>query len=322
MKRLLLMTTCLLMTTPAFAQSASMQSPAYLECTGLATSNPAQALAKADAWMKIDAGIAAQHCRAMALYGLRRFAEAGDGLALVRDAIGPENITLRSYVTRQAVRAYINASQADRAFALLGAQINEIGSFRGDNGNAARLTSELLLDRARLNVTYGKLDDAAKDLDHAVSLTPVNQELLLERASVFEKLGDAPLAKNDIDAVLTINSSNSQARAMRDRLNGNARNVQAIAVPATVVAPAPTPVSVAPAVPANVTAPALPVPTTGDAATAAEAAPAQVAPAASTIAPPPSPFVEPAAAPVAAPHHKSKPHVKKKAAVTPASQAP
>ena len=253
MKRLLL-TISLFAAAPAYAQPAGMQSPAYQECTSLANTNPAQALAKAEAWLRIDNGIAAQHCRAMALYGLHRFSEAADALATVRNALGAGNISLHSYVTRQAVRAYINGSEADKALALLNAEIGELGNTRGDNATPAHLTADLLLDRARLHETYGKLDESAKDLDHAVSLTPVNQEILLERAGVFEKLGDVPLAKNDLDAVLTINSGNSQARTMRDRLNGTRAG---IAIPSTVVA---SPALTAPAV-ANTqfTAPVMPV---------------------------------------------------------------
>ena len=231
MKNLLLTTICLLLAAPAFAQSTSMQSPAYQECSALAGTNAAQALAKADAWLKIDNSIAAQHCRAMALYGLRRFPEAADALNTIRNAIGPENISLRSYITRQTARAYINASGADKAFTLLNAQISEIGNTRGDNANASRLASDLLLDRARLNETYGKLGESAKDLDHAVSLTPINEDVLFARANVFEKLGDIPLAKGDLDTILTIDSGNAQARTMRDRLTGTRATV---AVPATV----------------------------------------------------------------------------------------
>ena len=259
MKRLLLITTCLL-AAPAFAQVAGMQSPAYQECAALSNSNPAQALAKAEAWLRIDNGIAAQHCHAMALYGLHRYAKAADALNSIRAAIAPENITLRTYITRQAARAYINASAADRALALLNSEIGEIGNTKGDNAHAAHLTSDLLLDRARLNVTYGKLEEAAKDLDHAVSLTPVNEEVLLQRASVFEKLGDPSLAKSDVDAVLVINSGNSQARQMRDRLSGTPRPV---AVPSTILTPQQPFTNVAPTVaPTTATAaPTMPVTT-------------------------------------------------------------
>jgi len=222
MKRLLLISTCLFMAAPVFAQQASMQSPAYRECSALANSNPTQALAKADAWLKMDAGIAAQHCRAMALYGLRRFAEAADALTNVRAMIAPENITLRSYVARQASNALVGANSADQAIGLLSTQINEISTLRTDNGVAAGVTSELLVERARVNTNFGKLDEAARDLDHAVSLTPTHEAVLMERAGVFEKLGDLPLARNDLKSILIINSANSGARTGLSRLSGDA----------------------------------------------------------------------------------------------------
>lgn len=246
MKRLFFTVASMLLASTALAQTASMQSPAYTECTALAASLPEQALAKADTWLKIDNGVAAQHCRAMALFGMHRYAEAGDALVTARSTIAPDSVTLRSYVTRQAVQAYLNANSADKALAVLNAQITEIGDVRGDNANAAKHTSSLLLDRARLNATYGKLDASAKDLDHAVSLTPVNEEILLERASVFERIGDVQLARNDLDAVLTINPNNNVAKNARARLSGKpvlAAPPQPVAslpasAPVTIVAPA------------------------------------------------------------------------------------
>jgi hypothetical protein len=256
MKRLLLISTCLLAATAAVAQSSDMQSPAYRECTTLATSNPAQALTKAEAWLKIDTGIAAQHCRAMALYGLRRFVEAGEALTGVREMISPENISLRSYVTRQASRAFVGANSADRSLGILGAQIADISSHRGNNAVAAKLTSELLLDRARIHVSFGKLDDAAKDLDHAVSLTPINEDVLMERAGVFEKLGDMALARSDVEVITKINPTNAQARNMLERLNGTPRPMTDVAIPSVVEQPV----------------------VSADAKTAAEMAPAAAAP--------------------------------------------
>ncbi len=248
-------------------QQTGMQSPAYKECSELAATNPAQALAKADAWLKIDNGLAAQHCRALALYGLKRYAEAGDALASLRDIIPANEISLRSYVTRQAAHAYLNANAADKALNLLGTELIELGNYRGDNANGAKITAELLLDRARIDVTYGKLPDAAKDLDHAVSLTPVNVEVLLERAGVFEKLGDMPLAKADLNAVLTIDSGNTSAHAMLNRLNNTSTSANVIAPAAVVAAPA-----VAASAP-NVTTSAPNLQTPANAVDAANAAP-------------------------------------------------
>lgn len=230
MKHVLLLSSCLLVAAPAQAQTGGMQSPAYRECTALATSNPAQALAKAEAWLNIDSGTAARHCRAMALFGLHRFDEAASALVATRASIAPETIGLRSYVARQAAEAYLKAESADKALAVLSEQIDDIGNYRHDNATAAKLTSGLLLDRARLNITYGRLDASIKDLDHAVSLTPLDEEVLFERAGVFEKLGDLPLARNDLAAVLRLAPGHNAAKKALGRLSA------ASAAPAPVTA--------------------------------------------------------------------------------------
>ena len=240
MKRFLLITTCLLSATASYAQSAPAPSPAYSECTALATSNPPAALEKAESWLKIDGSIAAQHCRAMALYGLRRFDQAGEALSKVRDTISRENISMRSYIARQTAQAWINANQTDRALTLLSAQIDEMGNYRGDNATVAKLTADLLLDRGKLNANYGKMDDAAKDLDQAVSLTPLSETVLIERAMLFEKMGDKSLARSDAENVLKLNPKHAQARDLLARLGVMVPsvNLAAPAAPAALLAPA------------------------------------------------------------------------------------
>lgn len=304
MNRTLLLLTCTLATSAAWAQATITQSPAYQECTALASTNPAQALVKAEAWLKIDSSIAAQHCHAMALYGLRRFGEAGDALSIVRDGIGTDNVALRSYIARQAARAWLNATLADKALALLSAQITELGTVRGDNAATAKLTSELLLDRARLNASYGKFDDATKDLDHAISLTPIDEEVLMERAGVFEKLGDLPLARSDAHVVLKLNANNAAAKTLLTRLGAikpPAANLSAPAVttPERAAATAPVNASYAP---------------TSDATSAPVTAVSETA----------MPFVQqPVSAPAAKPVAKrSSKAATKQPPVTPASEAP
>lgn len=237
MKHFPLLPLALLVAAPAFAQVPApvnyTQSPAYKECTALAASNPAQALAKSDEWLKIDNGVAPLHCRAMAYYGLRRYAEAAETLAQVRDGLPRENIALRVYVTEQAAHAWVNAERADAALAILSAQITDMNSVHGDNALSARLSAELLLARARLNVTYGKLADAVADLDHAVSLTPVNEELLMERATAFAQLGDGSLARADAQAVMKINPGNTKARDFLHQLDDKQASPALRAIPAT-----------------------------------------------------------------------------------------
>lgn len=231
MTRFLLVASCLLAASMASAQVAP-SSPAYQECANLASSDPAAALAKADAWLKMDASIAAQHCRAMALFGLHRFAEAGDALAAIRDNLSRENPSMRSYLARQSAQAFASANQIDRAMVILSAQIDDLSNTRGDNASLAKMTSEVLLDRAQLAASYGKLDDAAKDLDHAVSLTPLNDGVLAARAGVFEKLGDTALAKADAGNALKLNANNAAAKELLTRLGALPAPSVNLAVPA------------------------------------------------------------------------------------------
>lgn len=200
--------------TPA-APASFTQSPAYLECTKLASTNPLHAEQKATEWLKLDDGVGANHCRAMALYGQRRFAEAAEALALVRSKLARENVNLRSYITRQASKAWVEAGRPDNAIALLGTQITDIAGIRGNNAAHAKLTSELLLERARLRATYGQAAQAVQDLDHAVSLTPTNEDVLLERAAAFAQLGDTALAQSDVAVVLRLNPGNTKAQELQ-----------------------------------------------------------------------------------------------------------
>ena len=219
MKRSLLALLTLSVPAFAFAQAGIVQSPAYKECIALSSSNPMQALAKAEEWRAIDNGIAAQHCYAMALYGAKRYAEAGEALNNLRFAIPEENLTLRTFVTRQAASAWKNSNRADAALAILDLQLSEMQKAKGANALTAKLASDMFLERARLNVTYGKTALAMQDLDHAVSLTPLNVDVLNERAATFEMVGDTSLARADAESVLKLNPSDTKARAMLARLD-------------------------------------------------------------------------------------------------------
>ena len=220
MKTLLRTLFLLLAALPTFAQQGQIvQSPAYKECIALASSNPQQALSKADEWLKIDNGISAHHCQAMAFYGLRRYEEAGAALTAIRKMVPPENVTLRTFVTKQAMTAWLNANKVDAALDVVTSQITDMNTVRGNNMLVGKQTAELLLERAKLNTTYGKFPLAIQDLDHAVSLTPLNTDLLTERAHTFELMGDAGLARQDAESALKLNADNSKARALLARLD-------------------------------------------------------------------------------------------------------
>lgn len=238
MKKIPTLTAVLLAALPLLAQAQEFTStPAYKECSLLARNNPAAALAKAEEWLKLDDGVGAHHCRAMALYGLNRYPDAANSLSLVRERLDPKDIMLRSYVARQASRAWVLANRSDSALVVLTTQINEMNQEGVDNATEARLTAELLLDRANIHQQFGKYAEAVQDLDHAVSLRPGNDDVLLARAKAFMGLGDKALAKEDLQIVLRMNPTHAEAVELMRQL----RDVQAPA--ATSELPAQLPAS-------------------------------------------------------------------------------
>lgn len=207
----------LLCPLPTSAQE-QLQSPAYLQCAKLAGEDPQKALLKAEDWLRIDDSVSAHHCRAMALYGLQRFADAADALELVRDKLPPRDIASQTYVTHQAAKAWLNAGRTDAALFTLSRQIDAMGRNKTDNATAARLSSELLVDRATIRKNYGQLSQAVKDLDQAISLTPLNVQVLLLRATIFQELGDFPLSLEDTRAVLKLDPKNTAAKELLKKL--------------------------------------------------------------------------------------------------------
>lgn len=211
--------TPVIMASPQTSQVEFTQSPAYKECAALANSNPIAAEQKANEWLKIDDGVGPHHCRAMAFYGQRRFGEAAQELTFTRSKISPSNVALRSYVAKQAAKAWVEAGRPDGAVTALGEQIADMAIVQGDNANVSQLTSELLLERARLRLKYGQSREAVKDLDQAVSLTPTDEAVLMERATAFAQLNDRALARQDVDSVLKLNPAHSKAQELKRLLN-------------------------------------------------------------------------------------------------------
>ncbi|OYW14158.1 MAG: hypothetical protein B7X02_00720 [Rhodospirillales bacterium 12-54-5] len=205
-----------------------VQSPAYIECSKLSTTSPSTALAKADEWLKIDDSYSAHHCRAMALFGMQRFTDAADALELVRDKIPENDLTLQTYVTKQAATAWESAGRSAAALTTIGQQLTAMGKRKGANALVSKLSSDLLVARAQIRIHYGQRDEAMRDLDHAVSLTPINTDVLLARADLFQQLGDTALATNDAQAVLTLDPKNEKAKALIAKLTATPTPEKAI----------------------------------------------------------------------------------------------
>jgi tetratricopeptide (TPR) repeat protein len=214
----------------------------YDACLARTQSDPARALAQASAWEKQGGGAAADHCSALALVGLRRYAEAAGRLdALARSPFADEP-SRRTALFDQAGNAWLLADRADSAIASFTAALNadpydtdlladraRALALKQDWSKAESDLSAALLvspDRADLYVlrgsarhAMGRKTDARADFDRALRLQPGNADALVERGEMKLEAGDATGARADWQAAMSASPGSAAADSARQRLS-------------------------------------------------------------------------------------------------------
>ena len=251
MTRLLAIACAALAATAAAAAPRPAPRPApnpgatYDACLARAQTDPAGALAFATDWARKNGGAAADHCEAMALVGLRRYAEAGEKLdALARSPFAADPAR-RTALFDQAGNAWLLAGRAPSAIASFSAGL-QADSFDADlladraralamSQNWAKaeadLTAALLVnpDRADLYVLRGsarealnRIADARADFEHALRIQPGNADALVERGTLKFAAGDVAGARADWQAAITSSPGSPAADTARQRLADSA----------------------------------------------------------------------------------------------------
>lgn len=213
----------------------------YERCLYLARKRPQQALGAAQNWQDEGAGAPARHCAAVALVGLKRYAEAGSMLdQLARDpATGaPAD---RAVLFDQAGNAWLLGWRAEAAEASLTAALNlapgdpdiltdraRARAMRKDwSGANADLTAvlardprrpDLLVLRASARRALKRANDARADVDKALALRPNYDEALLERGALRFDAGDKLGARADWQGVIGRAPKGPAAAAARTRI--------------------------------------------------------------------------------------------------------
>jgi tetratricopeptide (TPR) repeat protein len=197
----------------------------YDNCLSLANLNPTAALGVAGKWANERGGSPAQHCAAVALVGLKRYAEAAEKL----DALGraPGMGDLRSSLFDQAGNAWmldgetgkavdsfqaalaLSASDADLYADLARAQAMQAAwpEVESDLNAALAINAkrpDLLVLRASALRAQNRIADARADIEAAIRLSPRNAEAMVERGSLKRDSGDLPGARQDFQAALTL----------------------------------------------------------------------------------------------------------------------
>jgi tetratricopeptide (TPR) repeat protein len=191
----------------ATAQAAPSDAGRYRRCLADSSANPAAALADAEAWAKAGGGVPAQHCAALALVSLKRYAEAGSRLDKI--AGGPDKLEnqFRAALYDQAGNAWLLAGDGARA----------VQSFSGALTLSAS-DADLFADLARAQAMRRNWQEVVLDLNAALQISPRRADLLVLRASARRALKNYQDALADTEAALKLSPGDGSALVERGLL--------------------------------------------------------------------------------------------------------
>ncbi|MBL6851905.1 MAG: hypothetical protein ISS15_05595 [Alphaproteobacteria bacterium] len=244
MCRVFAVTCCVIAAVTLCADAVTAATPSasqYEACLQRAQTDPSGALMLATSWAKSGGGAPAEHCAAVALVGLRQFAEAGTRLDALGRSAATGDADMRTAIYDQAGNAWLLAGQADRAVASFSAALAidpldadlladraRANAFKKNWAKAeSDLTAALMVnpDRADLYVLrgsarhgMGRRADARADFDHALKVQPNNPDALVERGTAKLEDGDVAGARADWERVVAIAPGTAAAESARQHL--------------------------------------------------------------------------------------------------------
>jgi tetratricopeptide (TPR) repeat protein len=224
---------------PAWAATPDPQH--YRLCLNTSASNPTAALIDAETWAKAGGGVPAQHCGAVALVGLKRYAEAGTRLDKLASAKDLPDMSFRTELFDQAGNAWLLAGDGARAVQSFSAALTLSAGDPDLFADMARAQAmrknwqevvldmnaalqimphrpDLLVLRASARRALGKYGEARGDLDQALKLKPGDGVALLESGLLRRQMGDVGGARRDFQAALKTSSA-PEAKENLDALN-------------------------------------------------------------------------------------------------------
>lgn len=230
---------------PAIAQTDAAEAAQYRACLEKTQTNPDAAYDDALVWRDRGGGVPAQHCAAVALVALGKYAEAATRLAALAET--PGGRAMAPALLGQAGNAWLLGEFPSNAMSVLSAALSagstalaasEEADLRIDRARAlaalerwseaeADLTRSLSLDperataylfRATARRMENKLDLALEDLQLALALTPKDPVALLERGIIYRLKEQPGLARTDWLAVIALEPDGKAAEAARSNL--------------------------------------------------------------------------------------------------------
>jgi tetratricopeptide (TPR) repeat protein len=164
----------------------------YAACLALVQSDPARAIATAQAWRVENGGTGALHCLALAQFARQDYAAAFaafDGAVRASQTAGDGQAVA---ILAQAADAALAAGQPDKALGFIDRALVNYGD--GPTLSPAA-EAALRVTRAEALVDLKREPDAAADLARATGLDPTVPNGWLLRATLARRMGDLPAAE-------------------------------------------------------------------------------------------------------------------------------
>jgi tetratricopeptide (TPR) repeat protein len=204
----------ILVAAPASAQLEGQDAATYQKCLDLARANPSEGFETASSWRDHGGGLPAEHCVAIALVGLKDYAEAARRLEKIANEMTlRESTGLRADVLSQAAEAWLEGGSPDGAVAALNAAIE-----------LAPKNPDYFVSRAVAYAQRKNYKGAIQDLNRALAIGGPRGDALAYRASAYRHLGDLKQARADADKAVQMDPKLPDAwleRANIKRLTGD-----------------------------------------------------------------------------------------------------
>lgn len=216
--RILLTLSCLVCTALPAQSWAASAAEKYASCTEKVRTDPKSAIAYANSWDKVGSNPSALHCKALALYAIKDYAEAAGILEQISEPLKRSNLTLWQDIIQQIARSWRYAGQMHRAIATLNRAINETSSRAFSDNTYANATLKLLKTRAEYYQNNKQPLAALQDYDNALAIDANAHTIRLQRATLLKKLGEARLAADDARYIISATPANNATHQAAKKL--------------------------------------------------------------------------------------------------------
>ncbi len=182
---------------PGIAQTNAAEAAQYRACLAKTETNPDAAYDDALVWRDRGGGVPAQHCAAVALVRLGKYAEAATRLAALAET--PGGRAMASALLGQAGNAWLMGEFPSNAISVLDAALSV-----GSQKFAPSEEADLRIDRARALAALERWREAETDLSKALSLEPERAAAYVFRATARRMENKLDLALEDLQLALAL----------------------------------------------------------------------------------------------------------------------